>query len=78
MEECMQLIQASLPYEGSRSPNTPITDAALPPSPLKLPNKKVNMIVDSQSYTNIAKYSRMFKLYGKNIIYLIYYYVIVI
>lgn len=40
MEECMELIQSTLQYEGTRSPNTPITDAALPTSPLKVPNKK--------------------------------------
>ncbi|XP_060603285.1 pleckstrin homology domain-containing family A member 8-like isoform X2 [Ruditapes philippinarum] len=60
MEECMQLIQASLPYEGSRSPNTPITDAALPPSPLKLPNKKNRHLhrQNSNERTSVHSHSR--------------------
>ncbi|XP_053385602.1 pleckstrin homology domain-containing family A member 8-like [Mercenaria mercenaria] len=60
MEECMQLIQSSLPYEGTRSPNTPITDAALPPSPLKLPNKKNRHFhrQNSSDRTSVHSHSR--------------------
>lgn len=37
LDDCMKIIQSSLPFEGS---HPHVTDAALPPSPLKVPSKK--------------------------------------
>lgn len=37
LDDCMKLIQSSLPFEGS---HPHVTDAALPTSPLKVPSKK--------------------------------------
>ena len=42
LDECMKIIQSSLPFEGA---HPHVTDAALPPSPLKVPSRKVNSLL---------------------------------